>query len=201
MSITFETRIAAAAIAQDPNLMRQEFSRVLGVSAEHDGPMRHRLGFRQVLYFRLKGALEEQGLQLSPADRSSLYKVLLARDGKSGQWIRRGRTLTRKGAVALSLDMEAIVQSTSRALRAYRSEVFLTEQRPEICAGQLTFKGTRVPVAQVVEQLRSGVSISEVADDYPQLSAAALEYAQLQSRLGKSPGRPSRALKITRSAS
>lgn len=200
MSLTFETRIAAAAIAQDPSLMRQEFSRVLGVSAENDGPMRHRLGFRQVLYFKLKGSLEEQGVQLSPTDRCSLYKVLLSRTGQSGQWIRSGVKLQRKGAVPFSLDMGNIVQSTSRALRAHRCEDLLTEQRSEICSGAPVFKGTRVPVAQVVEQLRAGVSLSEITEDYPQLSSTALAYAQLQSRLGKAPGRPARALKIARSA-
>ena len=92
------------------------------------------------------------------------------------------------------------MQSTSRALRAHRCEDLLTEQRSEICSGAPVFKGTRVLVAQVVEQLRAGVSLSEITEDYPQLSSAALAYAQLQSRLGKAPGRPSRALKIERSA-
>jgi len=200
MSVTFETRIAAAAIAQDPNLIRQEFSRVLHISAEQDGPMRHRLGFRQVLYFKLKGSLEDQGLQLSPDDRRSLYQVLLSRSGQSGQWIRLGRKLERKGAVPLSLDMGNIVRITSRALRAHRGEALLTEQRSDVCSGEPVFKDTRIPVAQIVEQLRSGVSLSEITEDYPQLSNAALAYAQMQSRLGKAPGRPARALKIKRSA-
>jgi len=200
MSVTFETRIAAAAIAQDPSLMRQEFSRVLGISAETDGPMRHRLGFRQVLYFKLKGSLEEQGLQLSPQDRRALYKVLLSRSGQSGQWVRSGQRLERKGAVPLFLDMGNIVQTTSKALRAHRGEALLTEQRPEVCSGAPVFKGTRVPVAQVVEQLRAGVPLSEITEDYPHLSSAALAYAQIQSRLGKPPGRPSRALRLERSA-
>lgn len=180
--------------------MRQEFSRVLGISAEAAGPMRHRLGFRQVLYFKLKGSLEEQGLQLGPEDRRALYKVLLSRKGQSGQWIRSGRKLERKGAVPLLLDMGNIVQITSKALRAHRGEALLTEQRPEVCSGAPVFKGTRVPVAQVVEQLRAGVPLSEITEDYPQLSSAALAYAQVQSRLGKPPGRPARALKIERSA-
>jgi len=76
--------------------------------------------------------------------------------------------------------------------------IFLTEQRPDICSGAPVFKGTRVPVAQVVEQLRAGVPLSEIKEDYPQLSSAALAYAQLQSRLGNAPGRPAGALKIRR---
>ena len=66
MSATFETQIAAAAIVQDPSLSCQECSRILGIGAQTDGPMRYRLAFRQVVYFELMGSLEEQGLQLGP---------------------------------------------------------------------------------------------------------------------------------------
>ena len=34
MSLTFETRVAAAVTAQNPKLIRQEFSRVLGLPAD-----------------------------------------------------------------------------------------------------------------------------------------------------------------------
>jgi hypothetical protein len=52
------------------------------------------------------------------------------------------------------------------------------------------FSGTRIPVAVVVEQLRAGVSRTELEDDFPQLSHTALDYAEIQARLPKPPGRP-----------
>ena len=49
-------------------------------------------------------------------------------------------------------------------------------------------------MAVVVEQLRSGVSRSMLEEDFPQLSRQALDYAEIQARLPKPPGRPRRPL-------
>lgn len=56
----------------------------------------------------------------------------------------------------------------------------IVERNPAICSGQLVFSGTRIPVAVVVEQLRAGVSLSELQEDFPQLSRTALDYAKAQ---------------------
>ncbi len=46
--------------------------------------------------------------------------------------------------------MNPIVQTTQVALRAYRKGLALIEKRPEVGAGEPVFKGTRIPLAQVV---------------------------------------------------
>jgi uncharacterized protein (DUF433 family) len=56
----------------------------------------------------------------------------------------------------------------------------IVERNPTICSGQLVFSNTRIPVAVVVEQLRAGVSLSELQEDFPQLSRTALDYAKTQ---------------------
>ena len=63
------------------------------------------------------------------------------------------------------------------------------------------FKGAHVTIMRVVEQLRAGVPLSEITEDYPQLNSAALAYAQTQSRIGKPHGKSSVVLNIKRSAS
>ncbi len=60
------------------------------------------------------------------------------------------------------------------------------------------FRGTRIPLAVVVEQLRAGVSRQELEQDFPQLSSSALDYAQIQARLPKPPGRPRQVLRVQR---
>jgi len=62
----------------------------------------------------------------------------------------------------------------------------LVECNPDICSGQPVFKGTRIPVAVVVGQLRAGVLLTELQEDFPQLSCAALDYAESQARASKS---------------
>jgi uncharacterized protein (DUF433 family) len=82
--------------------------------------------------------------------------------------------------------------------RLLRRPHALVESNPAICSGQPVFLGTRIPVAVVVEQLRSGVSRTELEADFPQLSRQALDYAQIQARLPKPPGRPRQPLTLQR---
>jgi uncharacterized protein (DUF433 family) len=48
---------------------------------------------------------------------------------------------------------------------------------PSICFGQPVFTGTRVLVAGIVGQLRNGVSRQELEADFPQIGAAAFDWA------------------------
>jgi uncharacterized protein (DUF433 family) len=48
---------------------------------------------------------------------------------------------------------------------------------PEIAHGQLTFKGTRVPVSTVMVYLAQGRSVDEIVKDWPQIPRAAVEEA------------------------
>lgn len=43
---------------------------------------------------------------------------------------------------------------------------------PEICHGQLTFKGTRIPVDTVLALIVKGYSIDQLLKSYPELSRA-----------------------------
>ena len=48
---------------------------------------------------------------------------------------------------------------------------------PEICHGQMTFKGTRVPVETVLVFIAKGDSINDLRADYPQVSLEAMSEA------------------------
>lgn len=48
---------------------------------------------------------------------------------------------------------------------------------PEICHGQMTFKGTRVPVDAVLALLGKGYSIDQLLQSWPELTRAAIEEA------------------------
>ena len=117
---------------------------------------------------------------------------------QQGSWLRREGQLVMCGAVPLSMDLSKV----SRELR-YRYWLLqrpqgVVERNPAICSGQPVFTGTRIPVAVVVEQLRAGVSRTELEEDFPQLSRTALDYAEIQARMPKPPGRPRKALRLQR---
>jgi uncharacterized protein (DUF433 family) len=48
---------------------------------------------------------------------------------------------------------------------------------PEICHGQMTFKGTRVPVDTVLTFLAKGYSVDQLLRSWPELARPALEEA------------------------
>lgn len=48
---------------------------------------------------------------------------------------------------------------------------------PEIVHGQMTFKGTRVPVDMMLEFIENGLSIDEVGEHWPQVSREAAQEA------------------------
>ena len=46
-----------------------------------------------------------------------------------------------------------------------------------VCHGQLTFKGTRVPVQTVLRRIAKGKSVESILEDWPELSGEAVEEA------------------------
>ena len=48
---------------------------------------------------------------------------------------------------------------------------------PAICHGQLTFKGTRIPVDTVLDYLARGYSVEQLVQGWPELSHAAVQEA------------------------
>ena len=56
------------------------------------------------------------------------------------------------------------------------------EINPRVCSGKPVIKGTRIPVAVILEQLAEGASWPELLRGYPELSGqdirAALRYAK-----------------------
>lgn len=48
---------------------------------------------------------------------------------------------------------------------------------PSVCFGQPVFSGTRVLVDGIVGQLRNGVPRQELEADFPQIGAAAFDWA------------------------
>jgi uncharacterized protein (DUF433 family) len=51
------------------------------------------------------------------------------------------------------------------------------ESRPDRVSGELTIKGTRIPIAQVISQLANGYTLELMHEGWPWLSAATLKGA------------------------
>ena len=199
MNTTFETRVASAVTGQSAKTIRQEYQRVLSASVVGPAVGRLRMGFREVVYFCLKSELESEGINFDPVERRELYRVLTSRETSVGLWRRIGGTLKRTGNVPVSFDLGPIVKKSSTQLRTYKLGQTTIEKNPQLCGGVPVFKGTRIPVIQIVEQIRGGVPLEEIQDDYPNLSSISLRYAAFLAQMGNAPGRPPKPLQIRRS--
>jgi uncharacterized protein (DUF433 family) len=190
----------AALLGTDAQLLHQEYRRVLAPVAGEPLQGARQLGFRELVYFELIGSLGEQGLQLSPAQKQEVFQVLVRklRSTSSSNWLRRPGQLVRQGAVPFSLDLAALGHELRYRYRLVKRPQQVVESNPAICSGQPVFRGTRIPVAVVVEQLRAGTPRQELEGDFPQLSQQAFDYAVILARLPKPPGRPRKALQLQR---
>jgi uncharacterized protein (DUF433 family) len=199
LAVTLSTATGAALIGTEARLVQQEFRRVLGPTAERPAGAAQGLNFRELLYLQVVSWLNQEGLQLSPSQRQEVYFTLCRSHGGScGQWARRDGQLIRQGAVPVSLDLSGISQTLRRRYRLLRHPEHVVECNPAICSGEPVFLGTRVPLSVIVGQLQAGVEREELASDFPQLSEAALDFAEIQARLPKPPGRPKKALQLKR---
>jgi uncharacterized protein (DUF433 family) len=67
---------------------------------------------------------------------------------------------------------------------------------PAICHGQMTFKGTRIPVDTVLDYLARGYSVEQLVRGWPELTHAAVQEAvrlaadSLQDRYARNANRP-----------
>src|SRR5258708_10506023 len=71
---------------------------------------------------------------------------------------------------------------------------------PEVLGGEPVLRGTRIPLEQVAGLFRKGVSLQEIAEDFPALSARDLAYARVYSRMGAAPGRPVKSIQLRKVA-
>ncbi len=176
-----------------------------------------RLGFRELLYFQLVSSLSAEGLQLSPVQKREVFRVLTEKPQRlpadsppcqaaQGEWSRGRGELRKTGAVTFSFDLSGLSRELRYRYRLFLRPHVLVVSNPAICSGQPVFRGTRIPVSVIVEQLRSGVSRIELEADFleayfPQLSRQALDYAQIQARLPRPPYRPRQPLTLHRGCS
>lgn len=200
----------AALLGADARQLSQEYRRVLASPGSPTSATSLRLGFRELLYFQLVSSLSAEGLQLSPYQKRAVFRVLTEKpqpwpadsqpcQAAHGEWSRARGELRKTGAVSFSLVFSGVSRELRYRYRLFRRPHALVESNPAICSGQPVFRGTRIPVAVVVEQLRSGVSPTGLEADFPQLSRQALDYAQIQGRLPRPPGRPRKPLTLHRS--
>lgn len=102
---------------------------------------------------------------------------------------RRELALSDALVVRWSEEFAAVVRD-AREYAERRAEFLETD--PEVKGGEPVIRGTRLTARAVLARLAGGDSISDLADDYPDIAPAAFEVAALYARTHPLRGRPPR---------
>jgi uncharacterized protein (DUF433 family) len=68
----------------------------------------------------------------------------------------------------------AIVCTGEYVMATAQTQHFYIEKNPSKYEGKAVIKGTRIPVASIVNHYRSGMSIEEILEGYPSVTPAQL---------------------------
>jgi len=200
-NVDVSIREAAGLVGTSPKQIRNEFQRVL-VKARRQASgtiVRRRLNFPQLMYFAAIEWLRDEGVELQPDLRSKLYDSLSQQKLTAvAPWVIHNRTLRLEGRLPVDISLQALKAELQNRLDEYRKGEALVQSKTDVLGGEPVFKGTRVPVVQLVDLFRQGTSEEEVREDYPQLPREAITYARLKAAMGPGPGRPRKPLQVSR---
>ena len=136
---------------------------------------------------------------LPKQDKSALRSLVEGNRTRAGKWSReKADFIVRVGDMAIIVECKAVHSTLARDLATYRRGLKRIISDPEIMAGEPVFAGTRIPLAQVSGLIAKGVPLDEIAEDYPALSRADLDFARIHSRMKRNPGRPRKPLRFVR---
>lgn len=90
----------------------------------------------------------------------------------------------------VSVDLTDDLKSTAERIKLLSTVEQSITIDPETMDGAPVFKGTRLPIETALASLDSGVTMAEMVEDYPMLSAEKIEQARIYVALHPRPGRP-----------
>jgi uncharacterized protein (DUF433 family) len=158
---------------------------------------RYRFGVGDMLYLKLVAGFP---LALSGEDKAALRCLIEHREPPTGRWQagEEGDLVVRAGEVAVRVEAGPVRRALARDLLAYRRGRRRVVSDPAVLGGEPVFEETRIPLAHVAALIAKGVSLEEIAEDYPALSHGDLAFAAIHARMKPDPGRPRKPLELVR---
>jgi len=93
---------------------------------------------------------------------------------------------------AVQVSLSHIWEDVDRRLNQLKEAQGMVIEDPEILRGMPVFKGTRIPVHDVVSLVDSGTPMGEILEIYPRLKKPQVELASIYARANPRRGRPKR---------
>ena len=155
---------------------------------------------RDALFFRLLDELPD-GMELTRESRRALYVLLREHKAENASWRRTRTDLVLRGKREVRIAIGDVVTDIARRARTYVHGMRGVESRPEVLGGTPVFRGTRVPVRDIGELIKRGVSRDELEVDYPtlrHLDEGDFEFAAMFAERNRPRGRPKQPIELRR---
>ncbi|MBV8751408.1 MAG: DUF433 domain-containing protein [Hyphomicrobiales bacterium] len=160
--------------------------------------VRYRFGVDDMLFLKV---ISRFPFDLPRQDKDALRSLVEGRQTRAGKWSKaKTDFVVRNGDLAIVVECKDVRRRLSRDLATYRRGVKRIISDPEIMSGEPVFAGTRISLAHVAALIAKGIPFEELAEDYPALSRADLDFAAIHSKMKRNPGRPRKALRFVRRA-
>jgi uncharacterized protein (DUF433 family) len=160
--------------------------------------VRYRFDISDMLFLKVVSGFP---FDLPKQDKDSLRSLLEGKQTRVGKWSKaKTDIVARNGDLVVVVECKDVRSRLARDLATYQRGLKRIVSDPEIMAGEPVFAGTRIPLAQVSGLIAKGVSLAEIAEDYPALSRADLDFAAIHSKMKRNPGRPRKPLRFVRRA-
>jgi uncharacterized protein (DUF433 family) len=189
----------AAAIADvpEPFVRKAIDQKTLRPRAVSSGrAVRYRFDVNDMLFLKVISSFP---FDLPKQDKSALRSLVEGNRTQAGKWSReKVDYVARVGDMVIIIECKALHSTLARDLATYRRGVKRIVSDPEIMAGEPVFAGTRISLAHVSALIAKGIPFDELAEDYPALSRADLEFAAIHSKIKRNPGRPRKPLRFVR---
>jgi uncharacterized protein (DUF433 family) len=140
------------------------------------------LGYPELVYLRMR---REVGETLSASARQQLYAELR-------RFLPENPRLENVEIGPVSIRVTEAVMTVRHRLAQVRRAYRHVSIRPDVRAGELVVRGTRVPVYVLADLAAQGAPREELLEDYPAVTPEALDAALLYARLHprRGPRRP-----------
>ena len=198
MDLDFSLKEAAAIVnLPEPFVRKAIETRTLRPRTVSSGrALRYRFGIKDMLLLKLIG---EFPLGLDRADKAALRVLVEGSRQTAGKW-HAGESdfVVRSGDLVLRIEVKTVRNALAHNLKTYVRGRRRIVSTPSVLGGEPVFEGTRIPIALVAGLIAKGVSLTEIAEDYPALTPADIGFAAIHAKMKRNPGRPKKPLRFIR---
>jgi uncharacterized protein (DUF433 family) len=157
---------------------------------------RNRFSARDLLYLKL---ITDFPFALPATDKRAFQDLFEAKCPASGRWYTsNGNLVVESNQVVLRVELKQVRRTIARRLQVFRRGRRRIVSTLDILSRVPVFQGTRIPLSHIAGLFAKGISLDEIREDYPSLSAEDLEFAALVTRMKPNPGRRREPLVLIR---